>query len=158
MPAISNKEEIDKIYNQLSPRADLLYNFVMDYSDYIYKPRDYGTGMVINMVEVHTLTMIENNPGVTVSELAKMWNRTKGAVSQTVTKLAEKNLVYRQKENGNAKVVHLYPTEEGVTLSTSHKLYDNMDILQTQSDLLKSCTLEEIDAFYKVLQAYYNLF
>lgn len=155
---INNKDEIDRIYKQLSPQANLLYNFVMSYSNYIYGARDYGTGLVINMVEVHTLTMIEDNPGITVSELAKMWNRTKGAASQNVSKLVEKDLVYRKIEKGNKKLVHLYPTEEGVRLSIAHKIYDTMDIMQTQSDLLRHCTMEEINHFYKVLGAYYNLF
>lgn len=35
-------------------------------------------------------------------------------------------------------------TEKGERLSTAHKSYDNADILQTQHELLKTCTLEEI--------------
>lgn len=158
MDSISNKMEIDRIYDQLSPRADLLYRFVMVYADYIYKFRDYGTGQIISMIEVHTLTMIEDNPGITVSKLATMWNRTKSAVSQTTAKLEDKKLIYRKKSDHNAKVMHLYPTETGIELSVKHKMYDNMDIMQTKQELLESCTLEEIDAFYKVLDAYCKLF
>lgn len=158
MDRIGNKMEIDQIYSQLSPRADLLYRFVMVYSDYIYQFRDYGTGLIISMIEVHTLTMIEDNPGITASELAKMWNRTKSSVSQTIAKLEKKKLIFRKKSSHDAKVAHLYPTEAGIELSIKHKMYDNMDIMQTQQELLKSCTLEEFDAFYKVLEAYCKLF
>ena len=49
-------------------------------------------------------------------------------------------------------------SEEGEKLSTAHKMYDNVDIMQTQRDLLKSCTIEEVDAFFKVLDAYLKLF
>ena len=48
-----------------------LYEFVMRYNKYIYQARDYGNGDEIRMVEVHTLAMIEDNPGISVSELAK---------------------------------------------------------------------------------------
>ena len=137
---MNSKDEIDKVYAHLSPRADKLYQFVMAYSDYINEAKDYGTGLLISMVEVHILTIIEDNPGITISNLAKKWKRTK------------------VRDEEDAKIVHLYPTGEGVQLSTAHKLFDNMDILQTQNDLLRSCTTEEIDAFYKVLEAYYQLF
>ena len=124
MLQIDNTAEIDRIYAQLSQRADLVYSFVTVYNSYINELRDYGTGMLINMVEVHTLTMIADHPGITVSELS----------------------------------VHLYVTGEGERLSTAHKMYDNMDIMQTQRDLLQSCSLEEVDSFYKVLKAYLQLF
>lgn len=150
----NSKEEIDRVYAHLSPRADKLYQFVMAYSDYINRARDYGTGLLISMVEVHILTMIEDHPGVTVSSLAKEWRRTKSAVSQNVKKLEEKGLVHRVRDGDDAKVFHLYPTEEGVRLSTAHKLYDNMAILEAQQYLLRTCTPEEIDAFYKVLDTY----
>lgn len=150
----NSKEEIDKVYAHLSPRADKLYQFVMAYSDYINKARDYGTGLLISMVEVHILTIIEDNPGITVSDLAKRWKRTKSAISQNVKKLEAKGLVYRVRDGDDAKIFHLYPTGEGVRLSTAHKLYDNMTILEAQKDLLCSCTPEEIDAFYKVLDTY----
>lgn len=158
MPQIDNKAEIDRIYAQLSQRADLVYSFVTVYNSYINELRDYGTGMLINMVEVHTLTMIADHPGITVSELSVMWSRTKGAVSQNVTRLEKKGLITRQRDEKNAKIVHLYVTEEGERLSTAHKMYDNMDIMQTQRDLLQSCSLEEVDSFYKVLKAYLRLF
>lgn len=154
----NRKEEIDTLYAQLSLYTNKLYQFVIAYSDYISKPRDYGTGLLINVVEVHILTLIEDRPGTTVSDLAKEWRRTKSAISQTVKKLEAKGLVYRVRDEDDAKVSHLYATEEGSRLSTAHKLYDNMTILQVQNDLLRTCTPEEIDAFFKVLDAYSKCF
>ena len=154
----NSKEEIDRVYAHLSPRVEKLYDFIMAYSDYINRPRDYGTGLLINMVEVHILTIIEDHPGITISILAKKWKRTKSAISQNVKKLEAKGLVYRVRDGEDAKIFHLYPTDEGVRLSTAHKLYDNVNILQAQNDLLRSCTPEEIDAFYKVLDTYCKRF
>ena len=155
---MDNKKEINRIYASLSPRADLVYSFVTAYSTYINELHDYGTGMLINMVEVHTLTMITDHPGITVNELSKMWNRTKGAVSQNVKKLAQKGLIQRFRDKEDGRQIHLHPTEEGEKLTLAHKAYDNIDIMQTQHDLLQMCTVEEIDAFYKVLEAYLELF
>lgn len=158
MGNMRRKEEIDEVYKKLSPRADELYEFVMQYDDYICQARDYGNGDSIKMVEAHTLTMIEEHPGITVSDLAKLWKRTKGTVSVNVKALEKKGYVFKQKENNNSKEVHLYVTEAGEELSTIHKLYDNIDIMQTQSELLKTCTLNEIDTFYKVIHEYLQLF
>ena len=159
MPEYNNKNEIDRIYAQLSPRANELYHFILCYYEYMSQPRDYdGSGEFVSMVEIHILTLIADQPGITVSQLAKDWGTTKGAISQNIKKLEQKELIYRQKESGNAKTVHIYPTEKGERLSTAHKSYDNADILQTQYELLKSCTPEEVDTFYKVVHEYIKLF
>ena len=154
----ASKKLIDQTYAEFSRYTDELYEFVIWYNDYIYQAHDYGNGDPIKMVEVHTLTMIEDNPGITVSELAKLWRRTKGTVSVNVSSLEKKGYIYRQKEGNNAKVVHLYATPKGIELSTTHKAYDNMEITQTQNELLKTCTPEDIDSFYKVVHAYLRLF
>ena len=154
----NSKEEIDQNYAQLSTRADKLYHIVMLYAEYINTPTDYGDGELITMTEVHTLTMIEDHPGLTVSDLAKWWRLTKSAISQAIKKLEARGLVYKVRDENNAKILHLFPTEAGVKLSTAHKLFDNMDIMQTSNDLLQTCTAEEIDTFYKVIDAYSKLF
>jgi len=64
----------------------------------------------------------------------------------------------RERSEEDARLVHIYATEEGEKLSTAHKLFDNMDIMQTQRDLLQECTIEDVDAFYKVLNVYLKLF
>lgn len=157
MDVSASKKFIDETYDHISVRADKLYQFVMHYHDYIYSARDYGNGDPIKMVEVHTLSMIESNPGISVSELAQMWNRTKGTVSVNVSALEQKGYIFRRKENGNAKVVHLYPTEKGIELSTLHKAYDNMECAQIQSQLLRSSTPAELDTFYKIIGTYLDL-
>lgn len=47
----NSKEQIDRIYAQLSPRADKLYQFVMAYTDHINEARDHGTGLPVSVVE-----------------------------------------------------------------------------------------------------------
>lgn len=87
-------------------------------------PIDYGTGEVYNSVEVHTLSYIADYPGISASEIARDWNRTKGAVSQIIKKLASRGLISRHKKEGNDKTVCLYVTEEGEKLDAAHRAYD----------------------------------
>ena len=141
-------------YHELDAKANIIYKFVITYNDYIKTAHDYGTGEIINMVEVHTLTVIEENPGITVTEVALEWNRTKGAVSQIIAKLEKRSLIIRKKEDGNAKNVHLYVTERGELLSKAHKAYDIKELTWANKILRNSFTTEEIDVFYKVMQQY----
>lgn len=154
-----NEEDafINATYHHLNSRHNNIYQFVMKYNDYIISQHDYGTGIYVSMTEAHTLTYIEDNPGTTITELAQHWSKTKSALSQTVSKLVDKGLVYRHKTETNAKTVLLYVTEDGRKLSKEHKLYDTITISKTLEDISKHCTAEEIDAFYKVIGIFAKL-
>ncbi len=153
-----NQDNYDSIINDsfhaLNERHNNIYQFVIHYNDYILSRHDYGEGIPLTMIEMHTLTYIEDHPGVTITELANYWNKTKGALSQTVSRLEEKNLVKKIKEPNNAKNIHLHATELGIRLSKAHKLYDTVDIAKTMGELQQECTAEEIDSFYKVISVY----
>ena len=150
-------ESLQSTFEKLSAKADSLYKFVVMYNDYIGEAKDYGTGRCVTMREVHLLTAIEENPGTTVTELAEIWKRTKGAICQTVTRLEKAGYVLRRKEGGDTKTVHLYPSEEGIKLSKAHKAYDMAELMKTLQNLLKHHTTEEIDVFYRVLATYIEL-
>lgn len=157
MKDTENVSQTNSKYHELDAKANTIYKFVMNYYDYIKTARDYGTGEVITMMEVHTLTVIEENPGITVTEVALEWNRTKGAVSQIITKLEKRDLIKRKREAGNARTVHLYVTEKGNLLSKAHKEYDIQELTRADKTLRKSFTTEEIDLFYKVMEKYTEL-
>lgn len=157
MSNTKNATKTNSEYHKMDEKAKVIYKFVMNYNDYIKTARDYGTGEIITMVEVHTLTLIEENPGITVTDVALKWNRTKGAVSQTITKLEKRGLIRRKKDVGNAKTVHLYVTDKGQLLSEAHKDYDIKEFTWTDKTLSKSFTNEEINTFYKVMQKYTEL-
>lgn len=140
----------------LCERADLLYHFYMLYWNRAAEA-NMRAGEPISTVEAHTLGIIERNPGINVSGLAAVWNRTKGAISQTVAKLERKGCVVRRKQLGNAKTVLLYPTKKGARLLRAHRLRDADMISAVINGLLRSgCTREEIEAFFRVAEKYVN--
>lgn len=148
---------VDSLFGQLNQKANIVYWFAILYNDYMSSKQSYGTDMFVNMVEVHMLTSIEENQGITITELAKYWKRTKSAVSQTVTKLEKKGLVERVKNPNNEKSVFLYPTKKGTELSISHKNHDAVEVADTMRELMKTCTPTEIDSFFKVIKCYIDL-
>lgn len=148
---------VDQTFQVLNDRHNIIYEFVMRYNDYIYAEHDYGNGDPLTMIEAHTLTYIEDHPGATVTELTNYWHKTKGAISQIVSRLESIGLVKKTKKEGNAKNVCLYVTECGFQTSRSHKLYDTLDITKTLGEIQKECTPAEIDTFYKVIGVYYDV-
>lgn len=151
-------ESLDSLYKTLNVRAEKLYDFVYYYNKYMQEPKDYGTGTFISMPEVHILTSIEHEPGITISQLSKKRNRTRSAISQTVKSLEKAGYIYKAKREKNNKELLLFPTEQGKALSRAHKLYDIADISSTTDALLKKCTVEDLDTFYRVLEIYLELF
>lgn len=138
----------------LSARADTLFRFVMRYNDFATEKKDYGTGEQVCMVEAHTLKTIAQRPGIGVSELAQIANRTKGAISQTVKKLENMGYIYREVAKSDRRVVGFFPTERGMELDKAHLDYDMSEVEETFGELLKYCSMEEIDTFFKVVDGY----
>ena len=101
-----------------------VYRFVMYASDDYNTPHDYGTGSILNRVEMHTLAMIAAAPGICITDVARMWNRTLGAASKNVNRLCSKGYVEKRKLPGNDKTIHLHPTPEGEKLAKLHRQFD----------------------------------
>ncbi|MFH0736842.1 MAG: MarR family transcriptional regulator [bacterium] len=85
-------------------------------------------GEKIYRFEIHLIDLIGKNEGITVNELAKLLNVTKGAVSQVITKLDKNNIVNKIKTANNRKNVNLYLTTKGKAIFEGHKqFHDNID-------------------------------
>ncbi len=80
---------------------------------YQAKPQDYGTGEPIYMPEVHLIKAAKNYPDENISDLAKRFAVTKGAVSQTVNKLVEREYLRKFKYEDNRKEVYIQLTGKG---------------------------------------------
>ena len=150
-PALS-----EELFHKMTEHTNQVYKFVKIYNDYANAPRDYGTGEKVNMLSVHIMSDIEEHPGITVTELAEEWVRTKGSISQVIKNLDENGYIIKKKEGNINKNVHLYPTSKGVELSLAHKMYDARNLKNTLDFFTQYCTEEELTAFYKVL-GYYTM-
>lgn len=119
--------------------------------------RDFGTGEKYHTVEIHIMSYIADNPGITVTELACDWNRTKGAISQIIKKLETKDLIFRQKDRGNNKNVYLYVTEKGKILDEAHKKYDNKNYKDFLNELQKHYSEKKIQELFEMLETWITL-
>jgi len=87
-------------------------------------PREYGTGIPLYGTEIHTIQAIGESAGITVTRLAEKRGVTKGAVSQTLSKLVGKGLVRKTHAPDNAKEVVLELTERGWIGFRNHGTFD----------------------------------
>lgn len=145
-----NAKNLDTAIQNLTEKANLVYLHASLQQDYSSLPRDYGDGLVLTEVEAHTLEYICSRENTTVTQLAKDVFRTKSTISKMLKKLEEKDLIIREHKGNNRKWVYFVPTESGRKANEIHLSYDRLKTLELIEALLKDCTAEEIDSFYKV--------
>ena len=128
-----------------------LYQFVTDVTEHMRMTHDYGSGDVLNMVEMHTLSLIAEQPGISVGQVARHWKRTMSAASRNVDRLVSKGYVSKQKLDGNEKTVHLFPTEDGRRVAELHRAYDEKELRRFADYMGKQCSLEDMENFDRVM-------
>lgn len=143
--------------SDLLEKAEILYTFVDMFSSYENTPKDYGTGELFSMIEIHVLNAIYTHPGITAKELSEVMRRTKGFISQVLSKLEDEDHIIRIPCKTNSKLRELYVTSSGQQLCIAHNQFDEKTLLKTYNYLLRDCTDEEIESFYKVMQVYINI-
>ena len=101
--------------NELQNLIDLFLKILHLYSVIGRKPKDYGTGDLLYFTELHTITVVSKNREINMTQLAEIMGVTKGAISQTIRKLVNKNLILKSNIN-NRKKVNLKLSEKGMTV------------------------------------------
>lgn len=157
MPAETSKS-VQSTLDGLNEKVDIIYKHQCLLSEYSSTPRDYGTGYLMTEVEAHTLGFISDSYGITATELARETNRTKGAISQLISRLESKGLVERVNDPENKRVYRLYLTEEGQRACSIHRAYDRENMLEMINNILRDCTVEDVESFFKVLSCRNRIF
>lgn len=98
--------------NELQTLIDLFLNILHQYSIISRKPKDYGTGDLLYIAEIHTIATVGKNLEINMTRLAEIMGVTKGAISQTIRKLVNKNLIIKSNTN-NRKEVNLRLSPKG---------------------------------------------
>ena len=83
---------------------------------------DIGSGEKLYPSELHVIDAIGNGYGNNVTELSKKFGITKGAVSQVVNKLFDKDFLIKERKSGYGKEVVLSLSEKGLK---AFKIQDN---------------------------------
>ncbi len=147
-------DELYALFNELDAQMSVMYHFILAYQEYMNTGHDYTAEENLTMIEAHLLTNICDIENCTSTSLAHAWNRSASATSQTLRKLIDKGLIYRENAPNNAKIFYLRPTAKGLRVSDAHKRYDVLDTIKTFKSLRHSLSFDEIDTMFKGLQIY----
>lgn len=90
------------------------------------KPGDFGTGVPLHRVEIHTVAAIGDVRGINLTKLAERMGVTKGAASQVVARLVKKGLVRRARPEDDARETLLELTDLGWTGHRNHEQFHGM--------------------------------
>jgi len=107
--------------NELQNLIDLFLKILHLYSVIGKKPKDYGTGDLLYFTEIHTITMVAKNRQINITQLAELMGVTKGAISQTIRKLVNKNLILKSNIT-NRKEVNLKLSEKGMIVYKAQEI------------------------------------
>ncbi|NLY20902.1 MAG: MarR family transcriptional regulator [Tissierellia bacterium] len=86
-------------------------------------PRDYGIGTNLYNSEIDFINTVNAHPNQNATELAKLLNVTRGAISQLGNKLEEKGLVQRNSSEANRKEKYFELTDLGKGIVEKHHEY-----------------------------------
>ena len=134
--------------------ADMGYRFSQRFNNDGQCLKDYGTGEFYTSVEVHTVSLIEDNPGITATEIAERNGRTKGAVSQVLGRLEEKGLIRKEKDSHNARRSCLYVTPLGLELSQKHKSFDEQMMGTLLDEWISLFGRDAVEKLYMIMEHY----
>jgi DNA-binding MarR family transcriptional regulator len=86
------------------------------------KPKEYGTGDLLYVSEIHAIQVIGNNPEINLTRLAEISGVTRGAVSQTVKRLVSKRYIAKYKIRNN-KEVNLRLSDKGYMIFLNYEAF-----------------------------------
>lgn len=110
-------EEYSKMMEAFFEGARIIYA-------YDKKPRNYGVHQELYMAEMHTLVVIADKQGMTITELAEMTHKTKSAVTQMTNKLQKKKMITKSRSKEYYKEVELFLTDHGRMACEYHRALD----------------------------------
>ncbi|MBT3312067.1 MAG: MarR family transcriptional regulator [Desulfobacterales bacterium] len=137
--------EILNIMDKIQGRFERILNKVHQVEK---KPRDFGSGELLYIAEIHTIVAIEKNPGINTTKLSGLLGVTKGAVSQTIGKLERKAYLKKIKDKNNDKNVLFELTKKGKQVAKGHDKFHR----EKFSEYLQDLTLSQATIFNEVLE------
>ncbi|MGG3573575.1 MarR family transcriptional regulator [Bacillus gobiensis] len=134
-----NNEEIlqEKISN-------VLLDVINTFSKVNRKKRDYGIGEPLFHSEIYTLNEIKEHEGIHITALAEQCGVTKGAVSQVLKKLVQKELITKEKDIRNQSRLILKLTAKG-EIAYAHHLEHQKEFKKMVVGILQDGNDENID-------------
>lgn len=107
-------------------------------------------GYLLTPPDVTTLTLINENPGLSLQKLVSMTGKDKAQITRKVKELEKKVFLHRQKDTKDQRSYQLFLTEEGkqvqikitaIKTQVYKQIFANLDMLEQKQmfDLMQKC-------------------
>ncbi|WP_162063452.1 MarR family winged helix-turn-helix transcriptional regulator [Vibrio taketomensis] len=118
--------------------------------------RPYGTEDNLLVHEVHIIDYIGRHEIVTASDIVSVTYKTKGAISQTLNKLAELGLIDRTEHPDDKRKQRLILTEKGQVVYDFHREKDLVAYSRYQSRL-QNVTDKDLHKANEIIKTIFKL-
>lgn len=139
-----NDEHFKKVC-ELLDTFDQGCEYVEEYNSLLH---DYN-GTVLYQAESQFIKKIGDEPGITITRLAKFFNKTTSACSQLMYRMKKKNLLEQRRNEHNNKEYNLYLTDAGKTLYEAHRVFET-DCYKRTASMLETFSQEELDIYIRI--------
>jgi DNA-binding MarR family transcriptional regulator len=136
---------------QLQELIDLFLKILHLYSVIARKPKDYGTGDLLYFTEIHTISMVGKNNEINMTQLADLMGVTRGAISQTIRKLAGKNLIIKTNTT-NKKEINLRLSEKGLIVLNGQESFQQ-ELFTFAGTLYEKASSQDVDLVKRLFLA-----
>jgi DNA-binding MarR family transcriptional regulator len=123
--------------------SDVLLGIINKFSKEERKKTDYGIDIPLYHSEIRTITEIKEHEGIHISALAKHCGVTKGAISQVIKKLEQKELIIKRRDIRNQSRFLLHLTSKG-EIAYSHYLQHNNEFKKMIVDILQNAPIDKV--------------
>lgn len=134
-----------QLLHQIWEAQDTAYDLMSEYDSL---PHYYGN-VVLYQAEAYIVNLVGQHPGITVTQLAEILNKTTSACSQIVRKLRVKGFVEQIRNPGNNRLYNLKLTKTGEEVFQAHVSF-NQECQKKTFDWLTEFTDEELLAHLRV--------
>lgn len=134
----------EKLKNQI-------YSVIQIISNRANLPQDFGVGHKLYTAQIHIISVIGEKPGCSPLELSQKLNITKGAVSQTLSKLEKMELIEKRKGGQYPNRIQIYLTSSGEQVLEEHQSHHARKLEKLYA-MMESTSKEEEQAIEKFLE------
>jgi len=123
------------------------FSYIAEYDSLLH---DYN-GVILFQAESQIIKAVGNKPGITASELSRIFNKTKSACSQLIRKLKKKGWIRQEINETNNREYKLYLTDEGKVIYVNHQQFEKSCYART-FQMLNEFSEEDMSIYIKVQQ------
>lgn len=136
-------------------RFELLCQMLAAFDDGWERVNEYNSllhdynGVILYQAQSQFIHVIGQRPGITVTELASVFGKTRSACSQLMSRMKEKGWLSQVRNSENNREYKLYLTEEGQEIYEKHQAFEKA-CYQRTAQMLEAFSDDELLTYIRV--------